>query len=100
MVAIEAKIDLHGLIVDEARDKLARFLSSSVRHSHKCVLIIHGKGAKAATTKPKIKNMVNGWLRQHPSVLAFCSAIPKHGGTGAVYVLLKRSQIKTCCGNL
>jgi len=37
-----------------------------------------------------IKNKVNSWLRQHQDVLAFHSAMPKDGGNGAVYVLLKK----------
>jgi hypothetical protein len=35
---------------------------------------------------------VNSWLRQMDAVLAFCSARPNDGGTGAVYVLLKKAQ--------
>ncbi|EXJ09223.1 Smr domain protein [Nitrincola nitratireducens] len=41
-----------------------------------------------------IKSCVNDWLQQIPQVLAFTSAQPKDGGTGAVYVLLKRNKDK------
>ena len=37
-----------------------------------------------------LKIKVNSWLRQKDQVLAFCSARPQDGGTGAVYVLLKK----------
>jgi DNA-nicking Smr family endonuclease len=37
-----------------------------------------------------LKQKVNDWLRQKNEVLAFCSARPNDGGSGAVYVLLKR----------
>jgi DNA-nicking Smr family endonuclease len=37
-----------------------------------------------------LKKSVNLWLRKHDSVVAFCSARTAHGGTGAIYVLLKR----------
>jgi DNA-nicking Smr family endonuclease len=36
-----------------------------------------------------LKNGVNQWLRRWDSIVAFCSAQPHHGGTGAAYVLLK-----------
>ncbi|MEE9156926.1 MAG: Smr/MutS family protein, partial [Gammaproteobacteria bacterium] len=39
---------------------------------------------------PVLKNKLNNWLRQRDEVLAFCSTRPVDGGTGAVYVLLKR----------
>lgn len=40
---------------------------------------------------PVLKGKVNVWLRQKGEVMAFCTAIPRDGGTGAVYVLLRRS---------
>jgi len=39
---------------------------------------------------PVLKIKVNSWLRQKAQVLAFCSARPQDGDTGAVYVLLKK----------
>ena len=51
------------------------------------IKIVHGKGPEAI-----LKTYVNGWLRQHRDVLAFVSAPEKQGGTGAVLVLLKRSD--------
>lgn len=43
--------------------------------------------------KPMIKSHVNTWLRQHPQVLGFSSCLAKHGGTGAVYIILKRTMM-------
>jgi DNA-nicking Smr family endonuclease len=54
------------------------------------VRIIHGKGKSSEGKLPVLKGKVNSWLRQKGEVLAFCSARPNDGGTGAVYVLLKR----------
>ena len=51
------------------------------------VKIVHGKGSEAI-----LKTCINGWLRQLPEVLAFCSAPPKDGGNGAVLVLLKKPK--------
>jgi DNA-nicking Smr family endonuclease len=54
-----------------------------------CVRIIHGKGLRSRHKGPVIKTKVNTWLRQRDDILAFCSARPVDGGTGAIYVLLR-----------
>lgn len=82
-------LDLHGATIEKSRDLLSEFLDYCIQNQHRCVRIIHGRG-KLTTNPPILKNHVNSWLRQYPNVLAFCSAIPKDGGTGAVYVLLRR----------
>ena len=89
---IEAKLDLHGMIVVDARDALARFIMDCQRRKLRQVLIIHGKGR--ANHDPILKNKLNHWLRQTEDVLAFCSAKSKEGGTGALYVLLKQKGPK------
>lgn len=86
---IEAQLDLHRLIVAEARELLAEFLNHASENNFKCVRIIHGKGLGSPDKLPKLKSMVNSWLKQREDVLAFCSAAKQDGGTGAVYVLLK-----------
>ena len=87
---ITAELDLHGLRVEEARQALSQFLHHCWLHKKQCVHIIHGKGYGSHQNKPVLKNRVNHWLRQHDEVLAFCSARPMDGGTGAIYLLLKR----------
>jgi DNA-nicking Smr family endonuclease len=88
---IQAEIDLHGLSSQAAKAQLVNFLSSSVSAGYRCVHIIHGKGYRSTDNQPVLKNHINLWLRQHKEVRAFCSAPAKHGGAGAVYVLLKKS---------
>lgn len=87
----EARLDLHGLNLDDARDALCHFLEKQYVLNKRCLLIIHGKGGRHGEA-PILKNLVNHWLPQLPDVLAFHSALPKHGGTGAVYVLLRRRR--------
>ncbi len=87
---IEARLDLHGMIAVEAREALGRFIIECSRKGIRHVLIIHGKGR--THTGPVLKNKLNHWLRQTNTILAFCSARPKEGGTGALYVLLRRGQ--------
>ncbi|MFC3283004.1 Smr/MutS family protein [Litchfieldella rifensis] len=90
----EAGLDLHGYNLDEARTELERFLHDAAANRARCVLIVHGKSRSSTnsglTDYPVIKSHVNAWLREWPSVLAFCSAREPDGGTGAVYVLLRR----------
>lgn len=87
---IDYELDLHGHTIIAARKTLANFLNHCVEKKYRYVVIVHGKGQRQSNTAPVLKNRINHWLREHPFVLAFCSAKPAHGGTGAVYVLLKR----------
>jgi len=90
--AIEAELDLHRRTVVESRQLLAAFLHNAQRDGKRCVRIIHGKGHGSEAKLPVLKNKVNSWLQQKNEVLAYCSAIPCDGGTGAVYVLLAKSK--------
>ncbi|ASJ75307.1 putative DNA endonuclease SmrA [Granulosicoccus antarcticus IMCC3135] len=89
--SLQSEIDLHGLTVNEARQELSEFLHAAQERRHLCVRVIHGKGRKTAERGPRLKPAVNQWLQRNRQVLAFCSARLNDGGTGAVYVLLKRT---------
>ena len=89
--AIQAQLDLHGRVVAEARELVADFLRDARANGRRCVRIIHGKGLSSEGKLPVLKGKINSWLRQKDEVLAFCSAPRRDGGTGAVYVLLRRS---------
>jgi len=88
---IEAELDLHGCTASEARELVSQFLHNARINNKRCVRIIHGKGLSSLAKLPVLKVKVNSWLRQMDAVLAFCSARPNDGGTGAVYVLLKKA---------
>lgn len=88
--AVEAELDLHGYTVAQARETLDAFLGANRALGKRCVRVVHGKGNSSEGKLPVLKGKVNAWLRRRDHVLAFCSAIPRDGGTGAVYVLLKR----------
>ena len=90
--SIGGQLDLHGMTSEMARTALATFLRDSQIAGIRCVRIIHGKGNGSRQKIPILKNKVNRWLRQKDEVLAFCSAKPIDGGTGAVYVLLKKTD--------
>ncbi|MDP1665744.1 MAG: Smr/MutS family protein [Methylobacter sp.] len=89
---LDAEIDLHGLNSNEAKRQLLHFLYDCVEDGCRCVHIVHGKGYRSTDNHPVLKNNLNIWLRQHKDVQAFCSAPPKDGGTGAVFVLLQLSE--------
>ena len=91
----EQGLDLHGMTVEQARDELARFIQDSLRLQARVVLVVHGKAYSQAGSHPVLKSYVNDWLRQIQGVMAFCSAQPRDGGTGALYVLLKRRSAKS-----
>lgn len=89
---IEAELDLHGMTVAIAQQALAKFLQSCKVDTLRCVRIVHGKGWSSKNQKPILKTKLNSWLQQDDNVLAFCSAPIEDGGTGAVYVLLRRAK--------
>ncbi len=87
-IRIEDQLDLHGMRVREAGDALEKFLSECSGRGLRCVRIVHGKGLR--TGGSVLKDNVATWLKLRSDVVAFCSAAPNDGGTGAMYVLLKR----------
>lgn len=93
-IPFDGTIDLHGMTVDKAREILWEFLAEANRLEIRCVRVTHGKAVRKDGRKPILKSHVNTWLRQHSKVLGFTSCIPRHGGTGSVYVLLKRTMLE------
>jgi len=91
-LSIQAHLDLHGLNTIQARMRLLNFMREQYISSNKCVLLIPGRGRNSPLGAAVLRNEVQTWLTREPLkriVLAFCSAQPRHGGTGALYVLLR-----------
>jgi len=88
--SVQDELDLHGASVAQAEQLLRGFLLEAHAHEHGCVRIIHGKGLQSDGGAPVLKNLVDRLLRQRNDVLAFHSAPPAQGGTGAMLVLLAR----------
>ncbi len=86
---IAAEADLHGMRIREAQALLEGFLRDCRDEGLRCVRVIHGKGLGSRSGHAVLKWEVDRWLRRHNGVMAFCTAQPRDGGTGAVYVLLK-----------
>jgi DNA-nicking Smr family endonuclease len=90
---VDARLDLHGLRAEEARDRLERFLGEKRARGERCVLIVHGKGEHSPARIGILRGEMAAWLSQgHASVhvTAFATAEPQDGGEGATYVLLVR----------
>ena len=91
--SVQGRLDLHGMTQTEAKEAVDRFLTDSRRTGKRCVLIVHGRGLNSKDQIPVIKERLREWLNQKrigKTVLAFATARPQDGGTGAVYVLLRR----------
>ena len=97
-VAIDARIDLHGLTQEEAHRALNAFLAAAQANDRRCVLVITGKGSLkglSAGGGGVLRTNVPRWLNEpvnRARVNAFSHAAPNHGGAGALYVMIKRRK--------
>lgn len=81
------KMDLHGYALEEACSVLSHRIQQAHATDKRRLLIVHGKGQQGL-----LKRYTVHWLKQMPPVMYFCSALARHGGTGALYVLLKKTM--------
>lgn len=90
----EAQLDMHRMTRQLARRELFDFIEQCHELGLRSVVIVHGKGERRPERERSavLKAYVDYWLREIPVVQAFHSAQPRHGGTGAVYVLLRKSE--------
>ncbi|SEL84010.1 DNA-nicking endonuclease, Smr domain [Pseudoxanthomonas sp. GM95] len=90
--SVQDELDLHGATAGQAETALRLFLREAQRSGTACVRIVHGKGLGSDAEIPVLKNVVDRVLRHRSDVLAFHSAVPAQGGTGAVVVLLAATR--------
>ncbi|WP_243438302.1 Smr/MutS family protein [Fundidesulfovibrio soli] len=91
----EAHLDLHGLNSDQAFECLLTFMREKYFQGKRCLLLIPGRGINSPGGNPVLKQELKGWLTRDPLkrvVLAFSTAQPRHGGAGALYVLLRQRR--------
>jgi DNA-nicking Smr family endonuclease len=92
---VEGRLDLHGLTQNEAHRALTAFLAASRDAGRRCVLVITGKGLGPDGSVGVLRAAVPRWLNEASNrrhVFAFRQAVPRDGGEGALYVLLKRQR--------
>ncbi len=87
---IQARLDLHKKTLKQAREDMIRFLHQCQQLDIRTLIIVHGKG-KRSNPPALLKSYVAYWLENISDVLCCHTALKQHGGTGAVYVLLKKS---------
>jgi len=94
--SVEATLDLHGERLEAAHEAVKLFIAANRENGRRCLRIVHGKGhgidEGMGAKKPLLKRSLDGWLRRNSSVLGFSSCLQQHGGTGAVYVLIKKTR--------
>lgn len=91
LVSIDARLDLHGMTQDEAHRHLTLFLAHHQRQGARCILVITGIGER--TTGGTLRRMTPRWLAEPVNaarIIAYSPAQKRHGGEGALYVLLRR----------
>jgi DNA-nicking Smr family endonuclease len=90
-LAIDGRLDLHGMTQDVAHAALRRFVAESAARGDRVLLVITGKGGTEG--QGVLRREVPRWLEQlRPAVLRAIPAQPRHGGAGALYLLLKRRR--------
>lgn len=89
---IEAMLDLHGLTVEQSRHEVYVFIQDCMRNDVRLALISHGKGRNNKEQRPLLKSFLARWLPMFPEVMAFHSAQRWHGGAGAVYLMLRKTE--------
>lgn len=93
--SVEGHLDLHGQLSEQAQDAVLFFVRESYHMGRRCVLIVTGRGLNSPGGTSVLRREVQNWLTREPLrrvVLGFCTAKSKHGGAGALYVLLRKRK--------
>ncbi|HTO71855.1 MAG TPA: Smr/MutS family protein [Myxococcota bacterium] len=89
----QADLDLHGCDAETARAQVEALVVTAHARGLRCLRIVHGRGNRSPNGEPVLRPSLPRWLARGPArkiVLAYSSAPPTDGGTGATYVLLRR----------
>ncbi|MDR2387941.1 MAG: Smr/MutS family protein [Deltaproteobacteria bacterium] len=92
LIPVQDHLDVHGYSLPQAEDAINTFIMRSVYYGRKCVLLVHGRGHRSPDGIPIIKRnlehlLLRGPVKKH--ILAFTTAKPIDGGSGASYILLR-----------
>ena len=86
---VDGHLDLHGYNQQQATRELIQFIDQALSLDFKFLIVVHGKGSRSEH-QSVLKPLVQHWLAQQPTVMAWCPAQPKHGGSGASYIYLRQ----------
>jgi len=100
-IEIDGRLDLHGMTQAQAHSRLRGFIENAARTGKRCVLVITGKGAPegkgtgGGIGRGILRQMTPNWLAEagiSQYVVDFQAALPRDGGSGALYVRLRRPK--------
>lgn len=92
-LSTEGHLDLHGQNADQAYDSLLFFMRESYLAGKRAVVVVPGRGRNSPGGLSVLRQEIQSWLTREPLrriVLAFCTAQPRDGGAGALYILLRK----------
>lgn len=98
-LAPDVTIDLHGHTLNAAHQRLNHALATSIAHGHRVLLVVTGNprpahiGPSGHKTRGAIRAEIGDWLALSGYANAIASvrtAHPRHGGKGALYIILRR----------
>lgn len=93
LTEVDARIDLHGMRQERAFARLIGFLREHQARDARLVLVITGKGLDGGEGRGVLKQAVPMWLARpefRDLVVGFGEAGRRHGGSGALYVQIRR----------
>lgn len=88
----EARLHLLRQPLRACRQALFRFIEDATASDLRCLLVVHGRGRAVDSHANVVRSYVAKWLQQFEQVQAYASAVPSHGGIGATYVMLRKSE--------
>ncbi|MFW1676860.1 DNA endonuclease SmrA [Pontibacter sp. JAM-7] len=91
---VDARLELMRKTSGQALDELLSFVRECIKLDIRTVLLTHGRSQQRGDAANRTKSYLELWLPLLPDVMAFHSAQPQHGGHGALYVLLRKSEKK------
>ncbi|QNE33295.1 Smr/MutS family protein [Sphingomonas sp. NBWT7] len=99
MIIPDATIDLHGHTLHSAHDLLDAALDRAIRRGDRVILLVTGKPPRPESERPHargaIRAAIGDWLaasRHAGAIAAVRGAHPRHGGQGALYIVLRRPR--------
>lgn len=93
--SVQGYLDLHGMNTEQAKIGVHAFLRRAYMEGKRCLLIIPGRGRNSPLGQGVLRQELSSWLTQAPLkriILAFATAQPRHGGAGALYLLLRQAR--------
>lgn len=91
---VDARLDLMHKRPAECADEVVDFVQQCVGLGIRTVLIGYGRSRSVESNANRIKSCLHLWLPTMDEVMAYHGALPQHGGSGAIYLLLRKSELQ------